>query len=279
MLCRGDIARYLSGLSLFLFLLLPVRALAGAWTLDEKEFLNITTLRAFQADRFTDASGNEFSTPDYDKLALETQLEYGYSPTLTLGAMLNAQHVHQSNALGLNDENYGIGNASLYLRKQIAELEGWVISAQPMVQLPRVGAGYDLPAIGNDDPELEMRLLAGRALFLLSDCDFVNFEAGYRHRFGDASDQVHLEGTLGLRPAPKILLLTQLFVTHSFDLDYASLPTDPSTDRDYRTVTAQLSAVFEVSPSLSLQLGVFHDLYVRNTGEGTGLIFSTWVRF
>ena len=74
----------------------------------------------------------------------------------------------------------------------------------------KVPTGYNPntnPALGNDQVDLEPRLLFGHGFSFGSWPAFFDIGTSYRFRLGGPSDQVRFDGPLGLHPAGWLLLL------------------------------------------------------------------------
>ncbi len=246
-------------------------ALAGAWTLPKGHGqFTLSGLLSETVESFNGGRGL-VATPRYQKFELEGLLEYGLTDRLTLMAAPGFQDIEI--AAPTDARRSGFGYTELGARYRFLQADGWVFSGQSLLRLPGTDQSANPAAVGYTNPEFDMRALAGRNVTFFGVPGFVDFEAAQRFRFGDPPDEFRFDATLGLRPWPRWLLLAQSLNVFSEGAgDSVLFPA-----YDYEKL--QLSAVYSVTPALSLQFGGFTTYSGRNALQENGLIAGLWYYF
>lgn len=262
-----------------LALLPPAPAMAGAWVMQEGRWQVIHNTSYYHSDKRFDVFGNSVSQPAYTKYEYNPYIEYGLMDHTTVGANLFVQKVHQS-----GNDNYGISDAELFVRSRLYQAKPkWkrsevVISVQPMVKLPGLFEDDRQPKIGSDDGDIGLSIFAGHSFNYFKQVTYSEAEFQYRHRLGDPADQLRFNYTLGQAINHEWHVLLQSFSTSSVDTVRGAAFTQTSAD-DSDVIKGQISGVYRYNDDISLQGGAFMDLYGRNAGAGTGVLFSVWQRF
>lgn len=248
----------------------PTAAFAGAWTLDAGQSTAIVTGTASQADKAFDGSGNTQPIPRYSKDELQALFEYGATNWLTLMFMPSLQHIDI--AAPFEAQRTGLGYTDIGGRMRLWGGDSWVLSAQTTFRIPGTFDKSNVAAIGYTDPEVDVRALFGYAFNAGTWPAFVDVQVAQRFRMGGPPDEFRADVTLGLRPAERWLLLAQSFNVISEGAGDWGYPS-------YAYYKLQLSAVYAVTPSLSLQLGAFTTYWGRNALQENGLVLGAWYQF
>ncbi len=273
---------YIGSIAAMLFAALltfiPSYAYAGAWTQNNGKGLIISNLSYYSSSKYFDNSGKKRRTSNYSKYELNPYIEYGVRDWLTVGANLFAQRASQYNSgLGRQQVNWGIGDSELFFRTRLWHDNGFVISAEPMLKLPSMERQASQPQIGNNNYDSGVTLSAGYSFKVLQLDHFINFDGGYRHRFGNPGDQLKFAATAGLSVTKRAKILTQLFTTSRIS-NSNSVFTQSSSD-DYDLHQLRVSAVYEMDDRLSLQLGAYNNISGRNIGSGDGALLAVSKEF
>jgi protein XagA len=101
---------------------------------------------------------------------------------------------------------------------------------------------------------------------------FVDVQFAQRFRMGEPPNEFRADLTLGLQPQERWLLLIQSFNVISEGAGSFSTPS-------YSYSKIQLSAVYALTHSLSLQFGGYTTYMGRNALQENGLVLSAWYRF
>jgi len=260
-------------LVLLLLLIIPVTAEAGAWLKERGKGQLIMNTSYYSTDKFITPEGNKTRIPEYSKYEINPYVEYGLFDNMTIGGSIFVQSLEQHPF-----ENSGIGDISLFTRFKVYQNEGFIFSLAPLVKFPSLTDNSENPIIGSSQYHAELRALAGYGFEMYGRHHFINFEGGLRERMGKSDNQLHLDATIGIRPADKWLIQAK-----SSSIISENLPDNPSneikTSNDYHLSKAQLSATYNLTDSTSLEIGGFTDVYARNTGSGSGALLSVWRNF
>lgn len=248
----------------------PRAAPAGAWTLDAGTGQAAVTAAASTADTVFDAARGIQAAPRYDKLELQGLIEYGATDWLTLMLLPSLQHVDVG--APVDASRSGLGYTEFGGRAKLYDWDAWVVSAQATLRIPGTFDSRNPAAIGYTDPQVDLRGLVGRSFQVGSWPAFFDVQVAQRFRGGGAPDEFHADFTLGVRPAPAWLLMAQSFNVISEGAGSWGFPS-------YDYYKLQLSAVRQLTPALSVQVGGFTAFTGRNTIQENGVIAGAWFRF
>jgi len=263
--------RFTIGLCVGLGLLAPSRAAwAGAWTLDAGSGQIFATGIISTSSEIFDAARLLQPTPRYNKLEGEALVEYGVTDRFTLMVGPGLQHVDIASPVSA--ERTGLGYAEFGGRYRLLLADSWVVSGQVLVRAPGTFDGDNPAAIGFTDFQADLRALLGRSFSVGTMPAFIDLELGQRFRGAGAPDELRADAAFGIRPASRWLLLAQSFNVISEGAGSWGFPS-------YDYYKLQLSAVYELTPKLSLQVGGFTAYAGRNALQENGLVLGGWFKF
>lgn len=263
-------ARFALGAGLFAWLSGSGAAFAGAWTLPAgKGQLILTSLASFAAGAFGSGSARE-PAPDHQKFEAQALLEYGVTDRFTAIAMPSLQEI--AIATPTAARRRGLGYSEFGGRYRVFEFGGWVASGQASVRIPGTNATSNPAALGYTDPEFDIRALIGTSFGLFGFPAFANIEAAHRVRGGRPPDELRADITFGVQASSRLLLLLQSYNVIS---EGAGAPPFAS----YAYAKLQVSAVYALTPSLSLQAGAVTTYTGHNALQENALVFGVWYRF
>jgi protein XagA len=245
-------------------------AFAGAWTLDAGTGELIITATAMQASDLFSSGSVLKSIPRYSKDEAQALIEYGVTNWFT--AMFGSSLQHVDIAAPFSAERNGLGYTDIGGRAKIWSNDSWVVSAQATVRIPGTYDKTNPAAIGYTDPEIDIRGLVGYSFKAGTMPSFVDVEVAQRFRLGGPPDEFRADVTFGIRPIDKWLLLAQ-----SFNVISEGAGTWGFGSFAYHKF--QLSAVYELTPALSLQLGGYSTYWGRNALQENGLVVGAWYKF
>jgi hypothetical protein len=245
-------------------------ALAGAWTLDAETGELTVTGTAMQANSAFDSNSKLQSIPRYSKQEAQALIEYGVTNWFTAMFQPSLQHVNIAAPFGA--ERSGLGYTDIGGRARIWSDDSWVISAQATFRAPGVFDKTNQAAIGYTDPEIDIRGLAGYSFKAGTLPAFVDIEVAQRFRLGGPPDEFRTDITFGIRPADKWLFLAQ-----SFNVISEGAGTWGFGSFSYHKI--QLSGVYALTPTLSLQVGGYSTYWGRNALQENGLLVGAWYKF
>jgi protein XagA len=245
-------------------------ALAGAWTLDAGVGQVLVSGTLSTSDLIFNPARQTQGAPRYNKFEAEALVEYGVTDRFTAIVGPGLQDI--SIAAPVNAQRFGLGYTELGGRYQLLQADSWVMSGQVLLRLPGTTDNANPAAIGYTDVQTDFRALLGHSFMLGSMPAFIDLEAAQRICTAGAPDEFHADLTLGVRPAPRWLLLIQ-----SFNVVSEGSGTWGFSSYDYEK--AQLSVVYGVNAALSLQVGGFSTYAGRNALQENGLVLGVWYKF
>jgi protein XagA len=256
----------------FLFGLLsaPSAAWAGAWTLPQGTGQWFATITASEANNYFNGSGLA-STPRYDKDEAQVLVEYGLTDRLTAIVDPGIQHVDIG--APTSAARTGLGYTEFGARYGFVEDPTWVFSGQATLRLPGTTETSNPAAVGYTDVEADLRLLLGHNFKLADMPAFFDVEVAERVRTGGYPSEFHADATLGVKVFPRWLLLAQSFNVISEGSGVSIF------GGSYEYYKLQLSAVYELTPTWSLQGGGYTTYAGLNALQENGLIFGVWHQF
>ncbi len=246
-------------------LALPAAAGAQGFTQREGEGRVITSVIYSHSARGFGDDARVQDIPDYDKLEVYLLGEYGLTDDLTLLATPSFRDVQ---VRGERDST-GLGFTDLGARYRLASSDRFTVSAQALVRIPGQTRRDRLAQIGQTDMEYDLRA-QGAASFGAG--HFAILEGGYRWRSGEPPNETHLDATIGIRAAPRWLLLASSYNTLSDGAGRGVF-------RRYRYHNAYLSAAYDLTPAVTLQLGALGTVAGRNALRERGAFAGVWFRF
>jgi hypothetical protein len=244
-------------------LLIAAQAQAAAWT-------------QAPGAGFASVSSTFYATDDgaYEEATLGAYGEYGVAEGWTLGAALDlSQPTGPASAID--------GDVTLFAfarRRLWQGPDGDPFSAQVGVIAGTTAGIGEVPAQTADEPGLDLRALYGRGVETALGAGWLNAEAALRLRFEDSADEIRIDLTAGLRPAPRWLAMLQSFAT--IGLENATTDGDgfPIGD-DYSVWKLAPSVGYEIAPGLTLVGGVEREIAGRNIERGLRTRLALWRSF
>lgn len=261
---------------LILGLLISTEVNAAAWAVAKNRTQVIHNFNYYQSNSYNDANGKSTPQNTYTKYEYNPYIEYGLTHSVTLGLSPSFQSVSQR--IGAPDEdNTNLADTDFFIRQRLFSDGKNTISIQPLIKLPGFYDAGDLPQLGQDQMDYELRLLYGRN-FGIKGRHYLNTEIAYRVRTETPGDEIRLASTLGYRVNERWQILGE--TNGTFAVDGAGGGNQLlSNTFDYDLVKLQLSTLYFFNPKWALQFGGYHSVYARNTGEGGGALIGLWHRF
>jgi len=245
-------------------------AFAGAWTLDANTGALIVTGTAMQADTAFDGNSKLRPIPRYSKDEAQALIEYGVTNWFTAIFQPSLQHVDI--AAPFNAERTGLGYTDIGGRARLWSSGSWVVSAQAVVSIPGTRDSANLAAIGYTDHQIDIRGLVGYSFKAGTLPAFVDLQIAERFRLGRPPNEFRTDVTFGIRPADKWLVLVQSFNVISEGAGSWGFAS-------YNYHKLELSAVYALTPKLSVQLGGYSTYWGRNALQENGLVVGAWYKF
>ncbi|BDA82697.1 hypothetical protein Sa4125_02390 [Aureimonas sp. SA4125] len=260
------------GVSLVLAMLvaamLPAKAVAGAWTLPEGFGQVIVSGYWGEAMEAYGSDGEAEAIPLFQKAEINLYAEYGVTDRLTAILRSEAKTYASEEAPSLDAARFGLTGGGA--RLLVWEGESVVLSAEIV---GRVATPFDRRARAEErGGEVDLRLMAGQNFQIGSWSAYADIQGAYRIGIEGRADAFVMDLSLGVRPQPRLLLLAQSF--NALALSREGAPVAEPTEHKL-----QLSAVYDISPRLSLQAGGVATVAGRDALRETALLTAVWLRF
>ncbi len=251
-------------------LLAPSVAWAGAWTLPQGTGQWLATLTASTSTMYFDGNGLA-PTPRYSKEEAQALIEYGLTDRLT--AIFSPELQNIDIAAPTSAERSGLGYTEFGARYGFFECPDWVVSGQATLRVPGTTDISNPAAIGYTDVEADFRALVGHNFKVDDMPGFFDLEVADRVRTDGYPSEFRFDGTVGLKVLPRWMLLVQSFNVISEGSGISIF------GGSYEYYKFQLSALYTLTRSWSLQFGGFSTYAGRNALQENGLILGVWHQF
>jgi hypothetical protein len=232
-------------------------ALAGAWTRPSGE-----TFASLSSSYYRTDPGS------YEETTLDLYVEYGLRDWLTLGGA--AEIKRPVGASGdLDGETTLAGFAQARLREGAA---GDPLSLQLGLRAPLGDVAAGAPPQIESDWAAEIRLLYGRGFATEGGDAFLDAQGAFRLNRGDDADELRLDLTAGLRPAPRWLVMVQ-------SLNTVGLRNADRSGDDFDVYKLAPAVGYEIGWGATLLLSVEREIAGRNIDRGTRAKLAVWRTF
>ena len=254
-------------------------ARAGAFLQEEGKTQIIVTSTFDGSDHTFDASGKLLPLAQYRKFEMVTYAEYGATDWLTL--IFAPSSSQSTGSVGVASARGAAGSVDLVeTADRYARIEAggrfrvWrndhsIVSFQATFRAPYAVNRSLPPGLRREVNEFDARALYGYSFEFWERNGFISAEFGYRLRAG-AADEWRADFTLGYRVMPQLLLLAQNF--NSFARAAAPAP-------NLRSHKLQVSAVYDLTGTWSIQGGVYATVLGVNVRRERGVLGGLWRKF
>lgn len=255
------------------FLVLQGTAFAGAWVQEKGRGLGILAVRWYESSERWDEQRDITEAPRYRKFEFNPYIEYGVTERLTAGVNLFLLDIDSA-----GDDGGGLSDMEFLGRYLLSETDFTASSVQFLVKAPGPYTTDLAPGLGQDQYDIELRLLYGVGGTLGhgasgSGAWYANFEGGLRKRFGPPADEIRLDWAIGWK-TPGGRWEFEAKQENIFGLRNAEAPSG-----EYDLHKFSPAVRFWASGRIGLQAGLSMDLYGRNTGKGKAALAALWIRF
>lgn len=263
-------------------------ARAGAWLWPANHGQLMLTTTFADARKAYDRNGRLVATPSYRRFETQLYLEHGVTEGLTLvgeGAAMDfsgagdrtsdlARSIAQAKAglpvdgVSTPGPHYrGLGLGAVGLRLGLATAGDYIVSAQATARAASSQARRFLDM--RQTVAADARLMLGRSFQVSGMSGFLDAQIGYRSG-GQNGPEARLDLTAGLRPRPDFLLLAQSF---------SAIAPRGGVAPVMAAQRFQLSAVYNVSSSVSVQIGGVIAILGVNSPAERGVFTGLWWRY
>lgn len=248
----------------------PPGALASAWNRPAGTGFVLLDADLSGGAAYFDGGGRLTPTRPYAKAEAAAYVEYGVSDSLMVVARPSFDLVRLGAPAG--GTYRGLGGTAIGAQYQALVFGPAVLAVQGSFSLPGTTSRVDPAEIGNTAREADVRGLAGVSFPLGPYPAFLDVQEAFRLRSGGAAAQWHSDVTVGVRPTPRLLLMAS---------NATVVPTGPGTAwlPSARSSKLGLAAVYDLTASWSLALGLSTTVYGRDALRERGLTAGLWYRF
>jgi hypothetical protein len=248
-------------------------ARAGALLFPEGEGQAILTTTFSNASNAYDSRGRLIKTPSYRKFELDGYVEYGATDWLTLvgqGGGMDFQGSSSAPApfsASPAPSYAGLGLGSIGARIRLGEFAGYYFSLEGSLRAASHSAETYLDM--RDFLQVDARVQMFHSLETWGFPAFLDAQLGYRSR-GQNGDEIRADLTFGVRPQPAVLLMAQSFT---------AIAPRPSTMSSFAAQKFEVSGVYDLNRTFSVQLGFVYAPFGVNAPAERGIVSAVWARF
>lgn len=250
-------------------------ASASPWTRPAGELLTISQTSYFANHQVFQIEAGDSVAQRFQRIETDIYLEYGLSPSVTIGAKATYGNAWLTRG-GDVETAAGFSEFGGFAQYQLLRKDNSAGAIRLGVFVPSTFNDGVREGLQSDGVDTDISILYGRNLSRAPVKIFASIDAGYRKRFGDASDQIRIQTTIGAEPSRRWLILIQNFT----ELSLRNAAPDGA---DYDVAKLQLSIVRHLgvpeTGRWSVQAGINEEIAGRNLALGRSVFFSFWRRF
>lgn len=246
---------------------------AGAWVPPKNSGVFIVSTTMSEGASLYDSFGDITGSIDFKKTESVYYLERGLGHRLAFVGSASLQTQDITNEFG-RDAYFGLGEATLGLRYNVAKSGGLTVSVQPSVFYTGQNEKFSTIVKSSKTPSAELRGLIGYGRQIGDISGFVDLQAARRMGFDIIPDEWRLDATVGVSPTDRIELLAQAFWSKSALLNNAprvALPTE--------SLKGQFSIVYRQSDKMAYQIGIGRTLQGKRIIRENMLTAGVWRTF
>jgi hypothetical protein len=238
-------------------------AKAGAWTLPRGHGQVLTGVTFSNASKIYDGAGHAANPIIFNKMFIQSWMEYGASDALTLIAVpeyIDADWGTEKDKLAhIHSASIAVGGR-LLLTKRLG-----IMSMQVLAK--RAGSfNMSYTTTGDAGNQFELRFLCGDNFRIANRDGYVDFEVAHRFVDGERPNEISLDAAIGLWLQQDSLLLLQGFSTTSRGTSNIS----------YSQYKLEASLVHRINKRWGLQSGYFFTPAGRNIVQESGSVVTIW---
>ena len=227
----------------------------------------ITTVTYDIADRFFNEQAPLVVSPKFQKGSINIYAEYGLTDWMTV-RLLPSYELVQTGFSGERNKEKGFNSTGAGARFKLWSGRTQIVSVEATYFSRGEIRTTETNVVSRGKGDVDLRLLYGiNRQFPLLKWQFDTFadiQAGYRCRDGAPPNEYHADLTMGVNLGRRWQLLAQNFNIVSDGLGEVEGQAEFGSFQLYK---GQISAVYDVTDRISLQLGGFRTLFGRNIVE------------
>ncbi|QPQ55420.1 hypothetical protein IC614_02070 [Allosphingosinicella flava] len=249
---------------------LPSGAWAQGFVMERGEGRVIVTGIYSHSSKQFDDDGDVIDIMDYRQAQIYLNGEYGLTDDLTL--LLTPSFRDISIDDRPERDETGFQFVDIGARYRVAHIGNTHFSVQAKVRIPADTFRDELAQVSIEGTAYDFRGQIGHGFQMGGKDAFIIGDAGYTVREDDPPNEIHADVIFGYRPAPRVLLLANLYNTFSDGEGRNGFP-------DYRYHNLFLSGVYDINDTVSLHLGGLMTVDGENALRERGLLLGAWLHF
>jgi protein XagA len=259
-----------STLTLLLVAATAGASFAGAWTSPKNGFYEKLSYNYYYAHQSFNPNGGRHETANDGSFTdhnITNYLEFGITDDLTAINSLTYKWLRNEDNATLA-KGHGLGDVDLGLRYKLSDSGYGILSSQLLVKIPGSYSKNDPLPLGNDQVDVEARVLYGLSLYPFVP-GYGNLELGYRWRDGDPSDELRYLVEIGFDLGKNVYTRAKLDGITSLDngkkFDGSG---NPTATNNFDLGKLDLALGYQVTKNWGVELSYVPALYGQNTAAG-----------
>ena len=252
------------------FLLQVGAARAGAFNLPEGDGIAIVDMTFSQGDRYFNGLGKLAPASLYRRGDASAYVEYGITDRLMAVGRADLTAIGIDGTPGAR--YLGIGPSEAGAQWRLLAYGPSVFAVQATFRLPASTDTRNLALGGATSHGADLRGLFGLSFALGPFPAFVDAQSAYRIRDSGAPDEIHTDLTLGVHARDDLMILLQLFDTHSVGDGTPWFPHESLTH-------VETAVVYDIDQVWSVELGIYTTVRGRRSLRESGVQSAVWYRF
>ncbi len=240
---------------------------ASPWARLDGEILVISGMNYFRSDLSSQDPNGGF----FESIESDTYVEFGLTEDITIGGKAIYANSSLSNSAG-NFSDSSFSEIEAYGQYQFLRTMKHAASVKLSAGKPAAFQSGALSEMGGGGADVELAALYGRNVMYEPIKIFVAAEAGFRKRFGENADIIRTQGTLGIEPGKRWVLLLETFAA-------VSMRNEGPAGADYDIVKIKPSVLYRFNRRWAIQAGVTEEIADRNLARGRTYFFALWSAF
>lgn len=229
--------------------------------------------------RITDGAGSSMRFPNGGRFTnhwVSVYFEHGLTERITVEANL-PYSVNRFSDDFIAVSGSGFADQEVGMRYVIRD-GTYQLAARGLISFPFLYTLKTIPELGFDQYAAQVSMVLGSGFTAFTRGWWIA-ELGYRHYFGDASNQIRYFLLGGLHISDTVMGMVKINGTHGLTRGEFASEFNPSIVSGFSLIKTTLSFAYEINELLSVEAGYVRDIVSWNSGLGHGIMLSVWLNF
>jgi hypothetical protein len=254
---------------------------AGAWPTGKHKWLIVPYFNYYLANHYWEHNGHLQLYNNSGKFisnSFRVYGEYGISNRLDIVGTIPVI-MNEYKEKGSLERNTGLADIEIGPRLNIIGTKNQqFFSIQEQTIFPTY-QNKQVPYLGFHEFGTELKLIFSGSQYKHAQY-YYNVEAGVRQYFGNTPvTQLKISGSMGFYIAKKNQVIGEIDGVNSINSNTAFVQDNPALNTDFMYLKGSLTYGREISRSVWVDAGVFHDLAGSNIGQGNGFFIFSVIKF